>query len=123
MTGTATSPVTRSCANCRPNRCRGALERRGIALRRRRICRFVAGNGEPRCANLAERIRTAVSATPIELDASNALTVTVSIGIASLGPVPLASDLNRLGEGLIAAADVALYQAKADGRNCVRAAA
>ncbi len=73
--------------------------------------------------NLAERIRKAVSATPIEVDASNALTVTVSIGIASLGPDAVSSDLKSLGEGLIAAADVALYQAKADGRNCVRAAA
>ena len=72
---------------------------------------------------LAERIRTAVSATPIELDGNSALTVTVSIGIASLRPGAASKDFKSIGEGLIAAADVALYQAKADGRNCVRAAA
>ena len=73
--------------------------------------------------NLAERIREIVAAAPVELDVRNALTVTVSIGIASLKPGKASKDLKTLGESLIAEADVALYRAKAAGRNCVRAAA
>ena len=73
--------------------------------------------------NLAERIRMAVASAPIQVDAANAITVTVSIGISSLMPGKTSTDLKTLGESLIAESDLALYKAKADGRNCVRRAA
>lgn len=71
---------------------------------------------------LAERIRTAVSATPMEVTPGQALTVTVSIGIAEIVPPRSATDLTAIGEGLLSEADVALYQAKADGRDRVKIA-
>lgn len=71
---------------------------------------------------LAERIRTAVSSTPMEVTPEQALTVTVSIGISEIVPPRSATDHLSLGEGLLSAADVALYQAKADGRDRVRVA-
>jgi diguanylate cyclase (GGDEF)-like protein len=81
-------------------------------------------NTRPRDAmHLAERIRGVVASTPIEVSPEHALTVTVSIGIAGIRPEKGKGDLKSLCEGLIRQADVALYQAKADGRNCVRAAA
>jgi len=70
--------------------------------------------------HLAERIREAVSASPIEVCEGQALTVTVSIGISSIVPDRYANDLKSLGEGLLAEADVALYRAKAQGRNRVQ---
>jgi diguanylate cyclase (GGDEF)-like protein len=70
--------------------------------------------------SLGERIRTAVSRTPMEAGADLAITVTVSIGIASVVPEPDVKDLDTLGERLLAEADAALYRAKSEGRNCVR---
>lgn len=72
---------------------------------------------------LAERIRRAVSVAPIETGDGRAVTVTVSIGIAQMVPEQGVSDHKTLGERLLAEADVALYRAKADGRDCVRLAA
>jgi diguanylate cyclase (GGDEF)-like protein/PAS domain S-box-containing protein len=60
---------------------------------------------------LAERLRVAVSAYPISVDGDHSLAVSVSVGAARVlgtGTDP---------EELLAAADVALYQAKEDGRN------
>ena len=71
---------------------------------------------------LAERIRTSVSAAPMQVTPDQALTVTISAGIAETVPVPADHDHVTLGQGLMSAADVALYQAKADGRDCVRVA-
>ncbi|MCJ7555920.1 MAG: sensor domain-containing diguanylate cyclase [Gammaproteobacteria bacterium] len=71
---------------------------------------------------LAERIRKAVSASPMQVTEEQALTVTISVGIAETVPVAAVPDHAALGQGLISAADVALYQAKADGRDCVRVA-
>ena len=60
---------------------------------------------------IAERIRSAVSTGPVEVPGGPAVPVTVSIGIA-VGPgLPDAPD------GLLAAADRALYRAKANGRD------
>jgi two-component system cell cycle response regulator len=71
---------------------------------------------------LAERIRKAVSAVPMQVTQDQALTITVSVGIAETVPPAAAQDYAAMGQGLISAADVALYQAKADGRDCVRVA-
>ncbi len=71
-------------------------------------------------AKLGERIRETVSRSPVELSDSQSVRVTVSVGVASLTPARQAEDLERAGDFLLAAADKALYQAKQDGRNCVR---
>ncbi|MBT8083940.1 MAG: sensor domain-containing diguanylate cyclase [Woeseia sp.] len=68
---------------------------------------------------LAERIRTAISATPIAVNDDVAETITASIGIASCAAPTKGDDLKTLGESLLARADVALYQAKSAGRNRV----
>lgn len=68
---------------------------------------------------LAERIRTAVSSNPFVLPGGEETTVTISIGIAGLSPEPRAEELKTMGDSMIARADVALYKAKAEGRNRV----
>jgi two-component system cell cycle response regulator len=71
-------------------------------------------------AKLGERIRRAISRAPIQLDEGRHVEVSVSVGVASIIPARDATMLERLGDELLAAADAALYQAKQDGRNCVR---
>jgi len=68
---------------------------------------------------LAERIRAAISKTPFDLPNGQAVTVTVSIGIAEVRPRPDDRDLKTIGDSLIARADVALYAAKSAGRDQV----
>jgi len=72
---------------------------------------------------LAERIRAAVAGEPFELPAGSRLPVTVSIGVAEHSPTLEERDLKVVGERLLALADVALYEAKAGGRNSVARAA
>jgi diguanylate cyclase (GGDEF)-like protein len=68
---------------------------------------------------LAERIRKAVSSCPCDLPDDGTVDITVSIGIAGLLPGEIDDDLKTVGESLVARADVALYSAKAQGRDCV----
>jgi two-component system cell cycle response regulator len=68
---------------------------------------------------LAERIRSAISAVPIQLPNGEEIQITVSIGIAGISPPRNDSDLKTLGDALIARADVALYSAKSGGRDRV----
>jgi diguanylate cyclase (GGDEF)-like protein len=70
-------------------------------------------------SRLAERIRTAVSDTPIELPCGASITITASIGIAEVSPGPESNELKTMGESLLARADVALYAAKSAGRDRV----
>jgi diguanylate cyclase (GGDEF)-like protein len=73
---------------------------------------------------LAERVRAAVAAEPFELPgAAEPLAVTVSIGVAEYRPAPGQEDLKLVGGELVARADLALYEAKAAGRNAVVAMA
>jgi diguanylate cyclase (GGDEF)-like protein len=72
---------------------------------------------------LAERIRAAVAVEPFELPTAATLAVTVSIGVAEFRPAQGDHDLKAVGERLLALADVALYEAKAGGRNAVAQAA
>jgi diguanylate cyclase (GGDEF)-like protein len=66
---------------------------------------------------LAERIRHTVSASPVVFGDGKEVTITTSIGIASATPQESDFDMKTLGESLIARADVALYSAKAAGRD------
>ena len=68
---------------------------------------------------LAERIRSSISSTPIELRYDGSVTITASVGIACVVPDPENDDFKTLGDALIARADVALYAAKAAGRDQV----
>lgn len=68
---------------------------------------------------LAERIRTAVSAKPVDLPNGDTVTITASIGISEVCPAPQVDDLKTVGDSLIARADVALYAAKSAGRDRV----
>ena len=68
---------------------------------------------------LAERIRSAISASPVELPCGDSVTVTASIGIAEVLPETGTTDLKTVGDSLIARADVALYRAKSEGRDRV----
>ncbi len=68
---------------------------------------------------LAERIRKAISASPVDLPNGEEVTITASIGIAGVAPERHVEDLKTLGDSLIARADVALYRAKSDGRDRV----
>ena len=68
---------------------------------------------------LAERIRSAVSASPISLPNGAETTITISIGISEIRPDRNADDFKTLGDSLIARADVALYSAKSRGRDRV----
>ncbi len=74
-------------------------------------------------ARLAERIRVAVSATPVDLPGGETVDITASIGIAGIAPDKDATDLKTIGDSLIARADVALYSAKSAGRDKVVAGA
>jgi diguanylate cyclase len=60
---------------------------------------------------LAERLREAVQATPIEAEGQS-LTINISLGISEL------RDATSTYEQLIAEADLSLYQSKDNGRNC-----
>jgi two-component system, cell cycle response regulator len=66
---------------------------------------------------LAERIRRAVAASPVELEPGRSRAVTLSVGVAGLAPTSRVDDLKALGERLLAEADAALYRAKTAGRN------
>lgn len=66
---------------------------------------------------LAQRVRLAVSSTPVDLGDGASVTITVSVGIASIAPDLAEKDFKTLGDSLLARSDVALYQAKSAGRD------
>lgn len=66
---------------------------------------------------VAERIRRVIESCAV-MYAEGEIPVTVSIGLATLSP-PLGQDAPSEGQALLKAADDALLQAKADGRNQV----
>jgi len=61
----------------------------------------------------ADEIRQRLEATPFEVDGAH-IRVTISIGVSEAAP-----ETDNIG-ALMKRADQALYQAKRDGRNCVR---
>ena len=68
---------------------------------------------------IAERIRLSIAAKPLAQLAGQALSATVSIGLAMLPTEDLSREGGELATRLVAAADKALYQAKHLGRNRV----
>ena len=73
-------------------------------------------------SNVAERIRQSIAEHPLVLLNGAQLQVTVSIGVAALPPAQSGETLENAAQQFIARADVALYQAKAGGRNRVETA-
>lgn len=71
---------------------------------------------------MAERIREAVRRTPVRVGDGDALTVTISVGVATIEPGGRDGDPRELGELLLQRADVALYSAKERGRDRVEMA-
>jgi diguanylate cyclase (GGDEF)-like protein len=69
-------------------------------------------------AFVAERIRASVAGSMMTLSPSLQLSVTVSIGVATLDPA-VSGDGEVIARELVARADMLLYQAKAGGRNRV----
>jgi diguanylate cyclase (GGDEF)-like protein len=78
---------------------------------------LLPGTAAGAAVHIAERIRQSVSGSPLEPGPGQRLTVTLSIGIASLAPTRGDADLKALAERLLAEADAALYRAKAAGRD------
>ena len=95
------------------------------------VCRFggeeflvlLPGTPLPDAADVAERLRQAVRATPLRFGADE-VTVTISIGVADLGDAgPPAQDPRSRVEHLVAVADARMYAAKGAGRDRVVATA
>ena len=79
---------------------------------------LLQGTDEAGAAAIAERLRASVEAIGIKHEGSSvARVVTISLGVASVVPAAGVESAD-----LIAAADTALYRAKAEGRNRVAVA-
>ncbi len=114
--------VLRQLANCISSEVRGS----DVAARfgGEEFVILLPGTGIAAGRLLAERIRRAVAAELFELPAgAGSLAVTVSIGVAEHSPAGEPEDLKVAGERLFTLADLALYEAKAGGRNAVAQAA
>ena len=77
---------------------------------------FAPDVGGPELDQLAERVRLAMNEAPVVLENGNAIETTVSIGYAAF-PLP-ASHVEVTWEQAVNLADLSLYIAKNQGRNC-----
>lgn len=68
---------------------------------------------------VAQRIRASVALNPVHLTSGEEVAVTVSIGVATLDDFERDHAIEGVAHDLVAQADMALYQAKANGRNRV----
>jgi two-component system cell cycle response regulator len=73
----------------------------------------------PSSTMVADRIRASIADTPFVLSETDTLTVTVSIGVATLNDFERRHEIADVARELIAHADAALYEAKQGGRNQV----
>jgi two-component system cell cycle response regulator len=80
------------------------------------------GISSEQAAALAERIRIAVTETPLTTPSGATLNMTVSIGVAGIMLSREEADLKAAAERLLSDADAALYRAKQMGRNRVELA-
>jgi diguanylate cyclase (GGDEF)-like protein len=71
---------------------------------------------------VAERIRNSIADKPFSLSMGGMCDVTISIGIATLSDDHNLGEIDSTAKDLLLRADRALYQAKDQGRNCVRVA-
>ena len=74
---------------------------------------------------IAERIRENIAQHPFSVKENThaqSLSITLSIGIAVMGAGTIPTDIEPLVAGLVKKADIALYEAKNAGRNCVAVA-
>ena len=77
---------------------------------------YLSGMALPHSAAMADRIRLAVASLAVEAPDGESITPTISVGAAAAAESPTA-------EHLLQRADMAMYEAKAKGRNQVRLAA
>jgi diguanylate cyclase (GGDEF)-like protein len=70
-------------------------------------------------SGVAHRIRASVADTPFELPGGECISVSVSIGVATLDDFERDHAIEGVAQQLVAQADSALYQAKENGRNRV----
>jgi len=83
---------------------------------------LLTNTSQPIAAEVAERIRARVANQAFTLqDTDKTLQITVSIGVASLEGMQGLEDVAKMGHSLLENADQSVYNAKSDGRNCVRA--
>lgn len=82
---------------------------------------LLANTPEQIAWDVAERIRSSIDQYSFHLpETDKTIRVSVSIGIATLAALQGLEDVNKLGHVLVENADHALYDAKSDGRNCVK---
>jgi diguanylate cyclase (GGDEF)-like protein len=74
---------------------------------------------EDAAALVSERLRNEVASARFAGGGGRSVSITVSIGVATLNPPVVHSEPNSLGALLVEAADRGLYRAKAGGRNRV----
>lgn len=68
---------------------------------------------------VAQRIRAGVAAQPVDVNGGEPVSVTVSIGVATLDDFERDHAIEGVAQELVAQADTALYRAKSGGRNRV----
>jgi len=82
---------------------------------------LLANTPEQIAWEVAQRIRRSIEQNAFRLpETDKSIHVTVSIGIATLATLQGLEDVSKLGRILVENADHALYDAKSDGRNCVK---
>lgn len=80
---------------------------------------LLAKASEEEATEVAERIRTSIEERRFDVPDGRTFNVTISIGVATFNSANSPNAAAMTGGGLVGQADRALYQGKAQGRNCV----